>query len=47
MPDLGRFAFAVLASYGVSLVLLAGIIVLSWRSWVRVKRTLEEVERDG
>ena len=44
MPDLGRYAFAVLASYGASLVLLAGIVVLSVWQGRRVKRQLAEVE---
>jgi heme exporter protein CcmD len=37
----------VLASYAVSLLLLAGLIGLSWRSWRQVKRALEKVEQDG
>ena len=47
MPDLGIYAFAVLASYAVSLLLLAAIIGASWLSWRRVKRQLEKVERDA
>lgn len=44
MPDLGKYAFAVLASYGVSLVLVAGIVVLSLWQGARMKRALAEVE---
>ena len=47
MPDLGRYAAEVLAAYGVSLVLLAGLV---WASVARaraVARRLSEVERDG
>ena len=48
MPDLGIYAFAVLSSYAVSLILLAALIGASWMSWRRVKRQLQEVEaRDG
>ncbi len=44
MPELGKYAFAVLASYGVSLVLVAGIVVLSLWQGARMKRALAEVE---
>ncbi len=47
MPDLGIYAFAVLASYAVTLVLLAGLIGLSLRQWRVVKAVLEKVEQDG
>lgn len=44
MPDLGKYAFAVLASYGASLALLVAIVGLSlWRG-SRVKAQLREVE---
>jgi heme exporter protein D len=44
MPDLGKYAGAVLSSYGISLLLLAAIVALSlWRG-ARVRRQLEEVE---
>ncbi len=52
MPDLGRYALEVLASYGVSLGLLAALVVLTlWRA-ARVRAELHEVEarqerRDG
>lgn len=43
-PDLGKYAFAVLASYGSTFVLLAGIVGLTfWRS-ARVKRRLAMME---
>ena len=44
MPDLGKYAFAVLAAYGTSGVLIAGLIVLSFWQRARVKRALAEVE---
>lgn len=49
MPELGRYAVHVLGSYGVTLVLLAGLVLVSWRQSLRVRRRLEaaERERDG
>ena len=47
MPDLGQYAVEVLSAYAVSIVLLAGIVSLSWRRYVRVRAALEKVERDG
>jgi heme exporter protein D len=44
MPDLGRYAFEVLAAYGVSLVLIAGIVALSVVRARRVQRELAEAE---
>lgn len=51
MPELGRYAFTVLAAYGVTLGLLAALVIATiWRS-VRVRRALEAQEarmsRDG
>ena len=44
MPDLGKYAGAVLSSYAVAICLVAGLILLSvWRSR-RVKAELDEVE---
>ena len=44
MPELGKYAFAVLGSYGVTAVLLAALVGLSlWQS-ARMKRALAEVE---
>jgi heme exporter protein D len=44
MPDLGEYAFAVLASYGVTLILVAGLVGLTIRQRARVARQLAEVE---
>ncbi|MFN3723128.1 MAG: heme exporter protein CcmD [Paracoccaceae bacterium] len=44
MPDLGRYAIAVLSSYGASIVLLVAVVVLTLWQGRRVKRQLEEVE---
>ncbi|MBP0481777.1 heme exporter protein CcmD [Sagittula salina] len=49
MPELGKYAGAVLSSYAVSLGLIAMFVWLSLRRSRRVKRDLEQVEgrRDG
>lgn len=44
MPDLGKYAFAVLASYGASILLIAGLVGLTLSRGASVKRQLEEVE---
>jgi heme exporter protein D len=44
MPDLGKYAFAVLGSYAATAVLLAGLLALSFWQRARVKRALAEVE---
>ncbi len=44
MPELGKYAGAVLGAYGVSILLIAGLVALSlWQSR-RTKRALEQVE---
>ncbi len=44
MPDLGKYAFAVLSSYGLTIALFALVVAGSlWQSQ-RVKRQLAEVE---
>ncbi|ARE38490.1 Cytochrome c-type biogenesis protein CcmD, interacts with CcmCE [Rhodovulum sp. P5] len=44
IPELGKYAAAVLSSYGVSLVLMVGLILMSlWRGG-RVRRQLDEIE---
>lgn len=47
MPDLGQYAFEVLAAYGVSLALIAALIGVSWRRYTRVRAALKEVEDNG
>lgn len=44
MPDLGKYAAEVALAYGVSLALLAGVVLLSVRQSRRVKRSLDEAE---
>lgn len=47
IPDLGKYAGAVLSSYGVSLGMLAGLVAMSlWRA-ARVRRQLDEIEARG
>lgn len=44
MPELGKYAATVLLAYGVSLLLIAGIILLSlWQS-ARMRAKLRDVE---
>lgn len=45
MPDLGKYAEAVLSSYAVSLVLLGAIVLLSLHRSKRVKKELQDVEK--
>jgi heme exporter protein D len=44
MPDLGAYAGAVLSAYAVSLVLLAGLVVLSLRRARKAREALERME---
>lgn len=49
MPELGKYAATVLSAYGISLTLLAGIVVLSWMQSRKAVKALKEAEarRDG
>ncbi len=44
MPELGTYALPVLGSYAASVVLIAGLVALSFWQRARVKRALAEVE---
>lgn len=44
MPDLGKYAFAVLSSYGVSLGLIVVLVLASISRSRRVKSALDDVE---
>lgn len=44
MPELGKYAFAVLSSYVVSILLLLAVVALTLWQGKRVKRALDEVE---
>ena len=45
MPDLGKYAVTVLSAYGISLALIAGLIVLSLVQSRRARRQLENAKR--
>ena len=45
MPELGKYAGAVLGSYAASLLLLTAIVALTLWQARRAKRALREVER--
>ncbi len=45
MPDLGKYAEAVLSSYALSIVLIAGLIAVSLIRARRVKKDLQGIER--
>ncbi|WP_425052748.1 heme exporter protein CcmD [Psychromarinibacter sp. S121] len=44
MPELGKYAGTVLSAYGISLLLLAGVVVLSVVQWRRMKQRLAAAE---
>ncbi|MCU0827345.1 MAG: heme exporter protein CcmD [Tabrizicola sp.] len=44
MPDLGKYAFAVIGSYAATALLLVALVALSFWQRARVKRALDEVE---
>ncbi|UYV38812.1 heme exporter protein CcmD [Rhodobacteraceae bacterium D3-12] len=45
MPDLGKYAFAVLSSYGLSIGLIIVLVLASIGRSRRVKAALEDVEK--
>ena len=47
MPDLGKYADVVLSAYGVSLLLLIGIVVLSLWTGRRARAALEQIEAEA
>jgi heme exporter protein D len=44
MPELGKYAVAVLGSYAASAVLIAAVVALTFWQRAKVKRALDEVE---
>ncbi|HEU0221940.1 MAG TPA: heme exporter protein CcmD [Paracoccaceae bacterium] len=44
MPELGKYAFAVLAAYGVTGIALMGLVLVSLIQHHRVKRRLDSLE---
>lgn len=47
MMELGKYAVPVLAAWGISLALLAGLVAQTLAAAARARRALEEVERRG
>lgn len=47
MIDLGRYAGTVLAAYGVSILLIAGLVWHTVAANARARRALQEFERNG
>ena len=45
MPELGRYAFEVLLAYGVTLILVGGLVLFSILSARRARRRLGDAER--
>ncbi|KEJ90110.1 heme exporter protein CcmD [Sulfitobacter donghicola] len=46
MPDLGKYAAEVLGAYGISLGLIAGLLVLSLRSGAKARAALRQMEEE-
>ena len=44
LPDLGKYAVTVLAAYGVTIGLIAGLVVLTLWKGAKVRRALEAQE---
>jgi heme exporter protein D len=44
MPDLGKYADAILWSWAATLVLVAAVIAVSWWQSARVKKKLDAAE---
>lgn len=45
MLDLGKYAGAILSSWGITLALLIALILVTWRRSHHVKRELEAAEK--
>jgi heme exporter protein D len=46
MPDLGKYSAEVLGAYGVSLFLIACLLMLSLRRGAKARATLRQVEEE-
>ena len=44
MPDLGKYAFHVLSSYGATTLVIVVIIIFSYIKYKRAKKSLEKIE---
>ena len=47
MPDLGKYATEVLSAYGVSLLLIAGLLLLTLRRGKAARAALRHVEQEA
>ena len=47
VPELGKYADAVLSAYGASIVLLVGLVVISVVKGRRVRKQMQDVEARG
>jgi|TARA_B110000285_G_scaffold49052_2_gene55694 heme exporter protein D len=47
LPDLGKYADAVLSAYGASIVLLVGLVIISVVKGRRVRKQMQDVEARG
>ncbi|MCX7565049.1 heme exporter protein CcmD [Sulfitobacter sp. F26169L] len=46
MPDLGKYAEAVLGAYGLSLLLLAALLILTLRRGKKARAALRRIEEE-
>lgn len=46
MPDLGKYAVEVLLAYAVTIALVLGLVVVSWRQSAKARKQLEQLEND-
>ncbi len=46
MPELGKYAAEVLSAYGASLLLLAGLLVVTLRRGQRARAALRQIEKE-
>ncbi len=46
MPDLGKYASEVLSAYGMSLLLIAGLLLLTLRRGKAARAALREIEKE-
>jgi heme exporter protein D len=46
MPDLGKYATEVLSAYGVSLLLIVGLVLLSMRRGAKARTALRQMEEE-
>lgn len=46
MPDLGKYATEVLSAYGVTLLLMAGLVLMSLRRGRKARAALQNIEKE-